>query len=165
MDRTRSYFETLFSERCGPLGCRHVDFIWWRFPGVPQLERRQSRMDTKLQETQRPLLARGQQAILETDRAFATEQKLLSKRKHKAYVRQVAKEKTGAELTGVIRQTVGEQVAERVKAEEPQIKSTVVQETKRAVDEQKPYISAEVQKQSSETLAPLRTQVESYKRF
>jgi len=120
-------------------------------------------MDSKLRETQAAITARGQQAIQETDKAIRDRAEAAFKEESiKSYVRQVAKEKTEAELSGVIKQTVGEQVAARVKAEEPQIHSTVVQETKRAVDEQKPYISAEVQKQSTEALAPLRSQVNAY---
>jgi hypothetical protein len=123
----------------------------------------QERMNKKLAETQAAITTRGEQAIQDTDNAIRQQAEAAFKEDSiKAYVRQVAEEKTGAELTKVIRQAVGDQVAARVKAEEPQINSTVVQETKRAVDNLNPYISSEVQKRTSEALAPLRAQIDSY---
>ena len=53
-------------------------------------------------------------------------------------------------------------MATRVKAEEPQINKTVVQETKHAVDNLTPHISSEVDKKSSQALAPLKSQIDSY---
>jgi len=59
-------------------------------------------------------------------------------------VRQVAKERTERELSNLITQTVDEQVARGVKAEEPRIAKTVSDQTKQAVDRLFPVINANV---------------------
>jgi len=126
----------------------------------------QRQTDTKLRDTQNAITTRGQLAIQETDRVIRERAEAAFKDESiKAYVRQVAREKTGSELNRIIQEAVGEQVAARVKAEEPQINKTVQQETKLAVGNLTPYISSEIDKKSSQELAPLRNEIQSYQQL
>ncbi len=164
MDRSREYFETLFRRTLWAVGIVVALILAaGSLLGFRSWSDVQVRMDSKLQETQAAIVARGQQAIQDTDKVIRDRAEAAFKDESiKSYVRQVAKEKTSSELGSVIQQTVAEQVATRVKAEEPQINRTVVQETKRAVESLTPVISSEVDKKSSQALTPLRSQIETY---
>ena len=127
----------------------------------------QKQMAYELKTTKDAIITRGNKAIAETDNIIRQNAVAAFQDNNlRRYVREVAKEKTDKELNEVIQQSVNDQVATRIKAEGPQIKNTVVIETKRAVTELNPVISSEVksevQKQSSESLEPLRQQVKNY---
>jgi HEAT repeat protein len=164
MDRTRTYFEGLFKHTLWAISIVVALILTGGgILGFRSWSDVQGRMDVKLQETQQAITARGQQAIQETDKIIRDRAEAAFKDESiRGYIRQVAREKTGTELSNLIRQTVSDQVGVKVKQEEPQIKETVVQETKRAVDNLTPNISSEVDKKTSQALAPLRAQIESY---
>ena len=167
MDRSREYFEALFKRTLWAVGIvLALILAGGGFLGFRSWSDVQERMDSKLKETQTAIEARGQKAIQDTDKVIRDRAEAAFKDESiRTYVRQVAKEKTTSELSNLIQQTVGEQVAIRVKAEEPQINKTVVQETKHAIDNITPLISSEVDKKSSQAIAPLRSQIESYQQI
>jgi hypothetical protein len=164
MDRSRAYFETLFKRTTWAIGILVVLIVaGGGVLGFRSWSDVQQRMNDKLRETQGAIEARGQQAILDTDKLVRDRAEAAFKEENiKTFVRQVAKEKTEAALTGVIRQAVGEQVSARIKAEEHQITKTVIKETKEAVDNLSPHISGEVQKRTDAALGPLRQQIAGY---
>jgi hypothetical protein len=164
MERSRTYFEDLLKRTFWAIGVvLALILAGGGILGFRTWSDIQTRMNSKLSETQAAIEKQGQQAIVDTNKEIHDRAEAAFKQENiKAFVRQVAKEKTESELGTVIKQSVGEQVAARVKAQEPQINSAVVQETKRAVEGLNPYISSEVQKKTNEGLTPFRNQVEAY---
>lgn len=167
MEKSREYFETLFRRTLWAITVIVALILaGGGFLGFKSWSDVQGRMNTKLQETQAAISARGQQAIQETDKVIRDRAEAAFKEDSiKSHVRQVAKEKTGSELNKIIQDAVGDQVAVRVKAEEPQINKTVVEETRSAVHNLTPYISAEIDKKSSQELAPLRNEINGYQQL
>ena len=127
----------------------------------------QTRMNSELKTTKDAIVIQGKKAISETDNIIRVNAAAAFQDESiRGYVRDVAKEKTDKELNDIIQQSVNNQVASRIIAEGPQIKNTVVVETKKAVSDLNPFISSEVksevQKQSTENLEPLRQEVKNY---
>src|SRR5437879_10701303 len=112
MDRSRDYFEALFKRTLWAVGIIVALILAGvGFLGFRSWSDVQSRMETKLQETQTAITVRGQQAIQDTDKVIRDRAEAAFKDESiKSYVRQVAKEKTSSELSGVIQRTVAEQV-------------------------------------------------------
>lgn len=169
MERSRAYFEKLLKWTYTSVvllisvGIGLFVFFWFR--SWSDIQRQ---MDTELTKTKDAIVEEGKKTIAETEKDIRVKAANIFKEENiKKYVRDVAREKTGSELSGIIKQTVNDKVALQIKAEEPQIRNTVVSETKKAVKDLNPFISSEVklqvEKQSSESLEPLRKQFKNYK--
>ncbi|OGP74358.1 MAG: hypothetical protein A2W09_09255 [Deltaproteobacteria bacterium RBG_16_50_11] len=168
MERSRTFFEKLLKWTYGSLallitvGIGLFGFFW--FKSWSDVKKQ---MEDELTKTKGAIVEEGRKTIAETENDIRDKAANIFKEESiKKYVREIAKEKTESELSGLIKQAVNDKVAAQIKAEEPQIRNTVISESKKAVADLNPFISsevrAEVQKQSSESLEPLRQQVENY---
>jgi hypothetical protein len=76
-----------------------------------------------------------------------------------AIVREAARESTATTAAPLIKNEVSRQVQVRVRAEQPQIRATVVAETKKGVDAMAPVVSEQVQQQASAAESRIRSQI------
>ena len=161
MERSRNYFETLLTRTFWAVGIIFVVVAGaTTFFGLHSWTDVQARMDDKLRETQRRIEETGGKAIRETSETIQRRaEAAFQEESLKKYIREVAKEKTEQQLSGLISETVTQQVASRVKAEEPEIEKITVNETRRALDSLAPTINAQVAKRVEDEVAPVKQQV------
>jgi len=160
MERSRAYFERLIKLTGSALGIVVVVVsVALGIFGVRTWKDVESGMAQKLKQTQDAIQAKGAETINETEANIRKQaERAFQQDNLKAYIRQVAKEKTEQQLSALIERAVTEQVAARVREEEPRIQKITTDETRRALDALSPSISAQVSKRVNEEVAPIRQQ-------
>jgi len=160
MERSRAYFEMVLKRTFWALGVLvGIGLFLLAFFSVRSWNDVQARMDQQLKETQDAIQSKGRETIKQTEENIRKQAELAFQQDSlKRYIREVASEKTERQLSSIIERAVTEQVAGKVREEEPRIEKITVDQTRRALDAMSPSINALVTKKVNEEVGPIRQQ-------